>query len=125
MNILIVIRNSSLLISRAKHAIRNLQPVISVDTKKKVLVGQYKNGGKKLRPKGEPEQVKVYDFVDKEFGRATLYVVYDIANNLGWLSVGTDPNTASFAVSTIRRWLFGMGKELYPISLMNHLGNFR
>lgn len=100
--------------ARAEDAIRNGQPVISVDTKKKELVGQYKNGGKELRPKGEPEQVKVYDFVNKDLGRANPYGVYDIANNLGWVSVGTDHDTASFAVSTIRRWWFGMGKELYP-----------
>jgi len=100
--------------ARAEDAIRNGQPVISVDTKKKELVGQYKNGGKELRPKGEPEEVKVYDFVDKELGRANPYGVYDIANNLGWVSVGTDHDTASFAVSTIRRWWFGMGKGLYP-----------
>lgn len=100
--------------ARAEDAIRNGQPVISVDTKKKELVGQYKNGGKELRPKGEPEQVKVYDFVDKDLGRANPYGVYDITNNLGWVSVGTDHDTASFAVATIRRWWFGMGKELYP-----------
>lgn len=100
--------------TRAEDAIRNEQPVISVDTKKKELVGQYKNGGKEIRPKGEPEQVKVYDFVDKELGRVNPYGVYDITNNLGWVSVGTDHDTASFAVSTIRRWWFGMGKALYP-----------
>jgi hypothetical protein len=100
--------------ARAEDAIRNEQPVISVDTKKKELVGQYKNGGKEIRPKGEPEQVKVYDFVDKELGRANPYGVYDITNNIGWVSVGTDHDTASFAVSTIRRWWFGMGKALYP-----------
>jgi transposase len=100
--------------ARAEDAMRNGQPVISVDTKKKELVGQYKNGGKELRPKGEPEQVKVYDFVDKNLGRANPYGVYDIANNFGWVSVGTDHDTASFAVATIRRWWFGMGKELYP-----------
>jgi len=100
--------------ARAEDAMRNGQPVISVDTKKKELVGQYKNGGKELRPKGEPEQVKVYDFVDKDLGRANPYGVYDIANNFGWVSVGTDHDTASFAVATIRRWWFGMGKELYP-----------
>lgn len=100
--------------ARAEKGIHNGQPVISVDTKKKELVGQYKNGGKELRPKGEPEQVKVYDFVDKDLGRANPYGVYDITNNLGWVSVGTDHDTASFAVATIRRWWFGMGKELYP-----------
>lgn len=99
---------------RAKDAMYNGQPVISVDTKKKELVGQYKNGGKELRPIGNPEEVNVYDFVDKELGRANPYGVYDIINNLGWVSVGTDHDTASFAVATIRRWWFGMGKELYP-----------
>jgi transposase len=100
--------------ARAEEAMRNGQPVISVDTKKKELVGQYKNGGKELRPKGFPEQVNVYDFVDEDLGRANPYGVYDMANNLGWVSVGTDHDTASFAVSTIRRWWFAMGKELYP-----------
>lgn len=100
--------------ARTEEAMRNGQPVISVDTKKKEMVGQYKNGGKELRPKGEPEQVKVYDFVDKDLGRVNPYGVYDIANNFGWVSVGTDHDTASFAVATIRRWWFGMGKELYP-----------
>jgi transposase len=99
---------------RVKDAMSNGQPVISVDTKKKELVGQYKNGGKELRPIGEPEEVNVYDFVDKELGRVNPYGVYDITNNLGWVSVGTDHDTASFAVATIRRWWFGMGKELYP-----------
>lgn len=99
---------------RAKDAMYNGQPVISVDTKKKELVGQYKNGGKELRPIGNPEEVNVYDFVDKELGRANPYGVYDIINNLGGVSVGTDHDTASFAVATIRRWWFGMGKELYP-----------
>lgn len=100
--------------ARTEEAMHNGQPVISVDTKKKELVGQYKNGGKELRPKGKPEQVKVYDFVDKNLGRANPYGVYDMANNSGWVSVGTDHDTASFAVSTIRRWWFAMGKELYP-----------
>jgi len=98
----------------AEEAMRNGQPVISVDTKKKELVGQYKNGGREWRPQGEPEQVNVYDFVDKELGRVNPYGVYDLANNTGWVSVGTDHDTASFAVSTIRRWWFAMGKELYP-----------
>ena len=98
----------------AEEAMHNGQPVISVDTKKKELVGQYKNGGKEWRPQGEPEQVNVYDFVNKELGRANPYGVYDLANNTGWVSVGTDHDTASFAVSTIRRWWFAMGKILYP-----------
>ena len=100
--------------SRVEGAMRSGQPVISVDTKKKELVGQYKNGGKELRPKGKPEKVKVYDFVDKELGRANPYGVYDMADNSAWVSVGTDHDTASFAVSTIRRWWFAMGRDLYP-----------
>ncbi len=100
--------------SRMEDALRDGQPVISVDTKKKELVGCYKNGGKELRPKGKPEQVKVYDFVDKELGKANPYGVYDIADNSAWVSVGTDHDTASFAVSTIRRWWFSMGRDLYP-----------
>jgi hypothetical protein len=90
------------------------QPVISVDTKKKELVGQFKNGGKEWRPEGDPERVNVYDFVDKNLGRANPYGVYDLANNTGWVSVGTDHDTASFAVSTIRRWWYAMGKNAYP-----------
>jgi len=100
--------------SRTKNAMRDGQPVISVDTKKKELVGRYKNARKELRPKGKPEQVKVYDFVDKELGRANPYGVYDIADNSAWVSVGTDHDTATFAVSTIRRWWFSMGRDLYP-----------
>ncbi|MDR1967617.1 MAG: ISAzo13 family transposase, partial [Burkholderiaceae bacterium] len=90
------------------------QPVISVDTKKKELVGQFKNGGKQWRPKGQPEQVKVHDFVDPELGRASPYGVYDIAADQGWVSVGTDHDTAAFAVQTIRRWWYAMGKTRYP-----------
>lgn len=100
--------------SQTESAIHDGQPVISVDTKKKELVGRYRNGGKELRPKGKPEQVKVYDFVDKELGRANPYGVYDIADNSAWVSVGTDHDTATFAVSTIRRWWFSMGRDLYP-----------
>ena len=100
--------------SRIQDAVHDAQPAISVDTKKKELVGQYKNGGKELRRKGNPEQVKVYDFVDKKLGRANPYGVYDIADNSAWVSVGTDHDTATFAVSTIRRWWFSMGKPLYP-----------
>ena len=100
--------------SRIDTAISEGQPVISVDTKKKELVGQYKNGGKEYRPKGEPEQVKVYDFVDKKLGKVNPYGVYDITDNSAWVSVGTDHDTAAFAVSTIRRWWFSMGINLYP-----------
>lgn len=100
--------------SRIDNAISEGQPVISVDTKKKELVGQYKNGGKEYRPKGNPEQVKVYDFIDKKLGKVNPYGVYDIADNSAWVSVGTDHDTATFAVSTIRRWWFSMGQDLYP-----------
>jgi len=100
--------------ARSTKALSNGQPVISVDTKKKELVGQFKNGGKEWRPQGEPEEVNVYDFVNKELGRANPYGVYDLAKNEGWVSVGTDHDTASFAVSTIRRWWLSMGKPLYP-----------
>jgi hypothetical protein len=100
--------------ARVEAALRQGQPVISVDTKKKELVGQFKNGGKEWRPEGEPEQVNVYDFVDKELGRANPYGVYDLTHNAGWVSVGTDHDTASFAVATIRRWWLTMGAPLYP-----------
>ena len=90
------------------------QPVISVDTKKKELVGRYKNGAKEWMPAGAPEKVKVHDFVDVELGRANPYGVYDVASNTGWVSVGTDHDTASFAVATIRRWWFAMGQGAYP-----------
>ena len=89
-------------------------PVISVDTKKKELVGTYKNNGATWRPEGDPEPVKVHDFIDKELGRANPYGVYNVASNTGWVSVGTDHDTASFAVETIRRWWNAMGKQRYP-----------
>jgi hypothetical protein len=79
-------------------------PVISVDTKKKELVGPYKNNGKEWRPAGDPEQVKVHDFIDPTQGKANPYGVYDLAADTGWVSVGTDHDTAAFAVATIRRW---------------------
>jgi hypothetical protein len=90
------------------------QPVISVDTKKKELVGNFKNGGRERRPKGEPEPVRVHDFVLPELGRATPYGVYDLAQNAGWVSVGIDHDTASFAVATIRQWWHSMGRAAYP-----------
>ena len=90
------------------------QPVISVDTKKKELVGRFKNGGKEWHPAGEPEEVNVHDFADKELGRAAPYGVYDLAADQGWVSVGTDHDTAAFAVQTIRRWWFMMGMPRYP-----------
>ncbi len=90
------------------------QPVISVDTKKKELVGEYKNNGKERQPKGKPEIVGVYDFVDKEKGKAIPYGVYDITRNEAWVSVGIDHDTSSFAVESIRRWWRSMGKISYP-----------
>jgi hypothetical protein len=90
------------------------QPVISVDTKKKELVADFKNSGREWRPKGQPEEVRVHDFIIPALGRANPYGVYDLAHNRGWVSVGTDHDTAAFAVSTIRRWWEGMGQSLYP-----------
>ncbi len=90
------------------------QPVISVDTKKKELLGNFKNGGREWRPQGNPEKVRVHDFVIPELGRAAPYGVYDLASNTGWVSVGVDHDTASFAVETIRRWWYSMGQEQYP-----------
>ena len=90
------------------------EPVISVDTKKKELVGDFKNSGREWHPKGQPEAVRVHDFLIPELGRANPYGVYDLAHNEGWVSVGTDHDTAAFAVSTIRRWWEDMGRALYP-----------
>ena len=88
-------------------------PVISVDCKKKELIGNYKNSGTEWHKKGEAPNVKVYDFIDKDLGKAVPYGVYDMANNLGWVSVGISKDTAEFAVNTIRTWWQQMGKELY------------
>jgi hypothetical protein len=90
------------------------QPTISVDTKKKELVGDFKNGGRELRPKGDPEPVRVHDFKIPELGTAIPYGVYDIAANAGWVSLGIDHDTAAFAVETIRRWWQAFGKSRYP-----------
>jgi len=90
------------------------QPVISVDAKKKEAVGNFKNGGKELRPKKDPLKVNVYDFVDKELGKVNPYGVYDSTNNEGWVNVGIDHDTASFAVESIRRWWYMMGCISYP-----------
>ena len=90
------------------------QPVISVDTKKKELVGNYKNGGSDYRPKGDPQRVKVHDFVDEELGKAVPYGVYDVAANAGFVSVGVTSDTAEFAVEAIRCWRNRMGRERYP-----------
>jgi transposase len=90
------------------------EPVISVDTKKKELVGNFKNNGREYRPKATPEAVNVHDFIDPELGRAVPYGVYDIADNKGWVSVGTDHDTASFAVHAIKRWWHTLGQTRYP-----------
>ena len=90
------------------------QPVISVDTKKKELVGDFKNSGREWRPKGSPEEVRVHDFADKELGKAIPYGVYDVINNVGWVNVGVSSDTAAFAVESIRHWWHHLGKERYP-----------
>jgi transposase len=92
----------------------NSQPVVSVDTKKKELIGEYKNSGQEWQPKGKPEHVGVYDFIDKKLGKVSPYGVYDQTNNIGWISVGVDHDTAEFAVESIRRWWMKMGHNLYP-----------
>ena len=100
--------------TQAKAFLRANEPVISVDTKKKELVGNFKNNGREWRPKGEPDAVNVHDFIDPKLSRAVPYGVYDINNNVGWVSVGTDHDTASFAVNAIRSWWRTMGKKRYP-----------
>jgi len=90
------------------------EPVISVDTKKKELVGEFSNGGKEYHLVGEPTRVKTHDFVDKELGRAVPYGVYDLANDEGWVSVGDTADTASFAVEAVRRWWHTMGSPRFP-----------
>src|SRR3954447_7855167 len=101
--------NTSVTAARAER-----QPVISVDTKKKELVGDFKNAGRTWRPQGEPEEVQVYDFLSNALGRAIPYGVYDLATNTGWVSFGVDHNTAAFAVQTIRRWWQDFGRQRYP-----------
>jgi hypothetical protein len=100
--------------ARMKEHMAEQSPVISVDTKKKELVGDFKNGGRELRPKSCPEEVRVHDFIDPELGRAVPYGIYDIADNKGWVSVGVDHDTAAFAVNTIRNWWSTMGRARYP-----------
>ena len=90
------------------------QPVISVDTKKKELVGDFKNVGREWQRKGEPVPVRVHDFLDAELGKAIPYGVYDLLRNEGWVSVGVDHDTAAFAVESIRRWWDRMGRQAYP-----------
>lgn len=95
-------------------ALAENEPVISVDTKKKELVGNFKNGGREYRPAGDPERVRVHDFLIKELGRAVPYGVYDLAANAGWVNLGIDHDTAAFAVHSIRRWWRDMGRARYP-----------
>jgi Rhodopirellula transposase DDE domain len=93
---------------------RRGQPVVSVDTKKKELVGNYKNPGQEWQPQGQPEEVRVHDFPDKELGKAIPYGVYDLTANEGWVSVGIDHDTAEFAAASIRRWWQEMGARRFP-----------
>ena len=90
------------------------QPVISVDTKKKELVGNYSNKGTEYRPEGEPRRTEVHDFETKNLGKVVPYGVYDLADNSGWVSVGITHDTAEFAVNAIRSWFDKMGRDLYP-----------
>jgi Rhodopirellula transposase DDE domain len=90
------------------------QPVISVDTKKKELIGNFRNAGRDYRPKGRPRRVNVHDFEDKALGKVVPYGVYDVTDNTGWVSVGIGHDTAAFAVNSIRCWLAKMGRERYP-----------
>ena len=100
--------------AQLKETQENNQPVISVDTKKRELVGNYKNGGREWNPKRYPTPVDVHDFEDKELGHAIPFGVYDVTNNQGWVSVGINYDTSQFAVNSIRNWWYEMGKEIYP-----------
>ena len=102
--------------AKVKWSLARRHPVISVDTKKKELVGNFRNNGRELRPRKKPEEVLVHDFKDPKLGRATPYGIYDIGRNAGWVSVGMDHDTAEFAVETIRRWWRSMGQQEYPRS---------
>ena len=99
-----------------KTAMAENQPAISVDTKKKELVGDFKNAGREWRKQGDPEEVRVHDFLIKELGRAVPYGIYDLAANTGWVSVGIDNDTAAFAVQTIRRWCQEVGRVRYALA---------
>ena len=98
---------------KVRHRISRQQPVISVDCKKKELVGDFKNSGREWNPKGQPEEVRVHDFKIKELGKAIPYGVYDLQRNMGWVSVGVSHETSVFAVATIRRWWKEMGRKAY------------
>lgn len=99
---------------RVKRQLAAAEPAISVDTKKKELIGDFKNPGREWRPQGRPEEVRVHDFIDRRKGKAIPYGVYDLGRNTGWVSVGVDHDTAAFAVGTIRRWWRDMGRRAYP-----------
>jgi hypothetical protein len=99
---------------RVKRQRRRGEPAVSVDTKKKELVGDFKNGGREWRPKGRPEEVRVHDFIDPQRGKAIPYGVYDMRRNAGWVSIGVTHDTASFAVNAIRLWWKHMGRRHYP-----------
>jgi Rhodopirellula transposase DDE domain len=100
--------------AQVKQALARGEPAISVDTKKKELVGDFKNAGREWRPRGTPEPVRVHDFLIKQLGRAVPYGIYDFGENAGWVSLGIDHDTASFAVNAIRRWWQMMGRTRYP-----------
>jgi Rhodopirellula transposase DDE domain len=100
--------------AKVRTAVANREPAISVDTKKKELIGDFKNNGRELRPKGQPEPVRVHDFKIPELGKVAPYGVYDIAANQGWVNVGIDADTAAFAVESIRRWWQRLGSQRYP-----------
>ncbi len=93
---------------------RQGQPVVSVDAKKKELVGQFRNGGREWQPQGQPKEVEVYDFAKRDLGKAIPYGIYDQTTDTGWVSVGVDHDTAQFAVETLRRWWRNMGRRIYP-----------
>ena len=100
--------------ARVKAFQRRGQPVVSVDTKKKEMIGDFKNGGREWQPAGQPEPVRAKDFLDKKLGKVIPYGVYDLTCNAGWVSVGTDHDTARFATATLRRWWGEMGQDVYP-----------
>jgi Rhodopirellula transposase DDE domain len=93
---------------------RRGEPVVSVDTKKKELIGNFSNGGRRWLPAGSPEEVRVHDFIDKELGKAVPYGIYDLRHNRGWVSVGVDHDTAAFAVASLRSWWANEGAVAYP-----------
>ena len=99
---------------RVRKQLAAKEPAISVDTKKKELIGDFKNAGREWRPWGQPQDVRVHDFIDKRKGKAIPYGVYDLGRNAGWVSVGIDHDTAAFAVGTIRSWWRDVGRRVYP-----------